>query len=111
MTALLTIPEASALLAISPATLRRWCSQGRSRLGFRDRFVTEEPDMTYGPSTKLNDLRPGAVFEDEHGDRYVMLNRPNNGGWISVVALEDGYETSVPQEFMVREILLDAPPP
>ena len=45
MTSLLTIPSAAALLAISPATLRRWCSTGRvahRKVGGAIRFTEED---------------------------------------------------------------------
>ena len=45
MPPLLTIPDAAAVLAISPATLRRWCSTGRvahRKVGGTIRFTQED---------------------------------------------------------------------
>ena len=65
--------------------------------------------MTYGPETRLSQLRPGAVFEDENGDRHVLRHGPNNGGWLPVLRLSDGRDSHMPQEFVVREIVFDLP--
>ena len=64
--------------------------------------------MTYGPPRPLNELRPGNLCEDENGDRYVLRHGPNQGGWLPVLRLSDGRDSYMPQEFVVREILLDA---
>ncbi len=61
---------------------------------------------TYGPKVALAQLRPGAVFQDEHGDRYVRCRGPNNDGWLSVLDLSDGRSGLMHQEFVVREIIL-----
>ncbi len=45
MTPLLTLPAAAALLSLSPATLRRWCSTGRvahRKVGGAIRFTEQD---------------------------------------------------------------------
>lgn len=70
-------------------------------------FATEEDlELVHPAWTTLAELRPGAVFEIETGERWCKSLNRMHGRWPRCISLETGELLSLTDETKVRELAI-----